>query len=422
MGIMENGIFDNIIGVLSNYFELFICVNACILGCYLIIQISVRLHGVDVVQVMYSTFRGMLMGIIIVGQIVLCFLYGYLYWQNYKRPAPLLQLSSNVYASTHWVKSSLRMYFVDGNVLRSIRVNGRDAEDVFVGNSPVREYHLSPDGSQILVLTQEDLFLVDAKSKSVSRIDTIQVSSPNEQEKGAETKGSITGMAWAPDSRKFVYEIARWSAFAGQDQAYVYFLDEQKKKVIRSPARRVSSLYWHQKSDSLYYLYHEAQDTSVEFSAYEVKVFRIPLATLTPELITRIPYEDDEVPIKNLKIRGIDLFLGGDKILFDRTRYARRAVSERGSVIGIDDQDYLYFINAKWFRKRLFKIPRELRYTDMPRHQYQGGDLVMGHVRWIPGGRYVVMEHRFWGILILEPSTGKIGLLIQAKGHSFGWH
>jgi hypothetical protein len=58
----------------------------------------------------------------------------------------------------------------------------------------------------------------------------------------------------------------------------------------------------------------------------------------------------------------------------------------------------------------------------MARHQYKGGDLVVKQIRWIPGGRYVIMQHRYLGVLILEPATGKIGLLIEADGHTFGWH
>ena len=79
-------------------------------------------------------------------------------------------------------------------------------------------------------------------------------------------------------------------------------------------------------------------------------------------------------------------------------------------------------MNSKWFRKRLYKIPREPRDTDIPRYQYSGGDLVIDHIRWIPGGRYMIMEHRYWGVLILEPSSGRIGLLIRASGHTFGWY
>ncbi|MCK5178180.1 MAG: hypothetical protein KAR32_01515, partial [Candidatus Omnitrophica bacterium] len=203
---------------------------------------------------------------------------------------------------------------------------------------------------------------------------------------------------------------------------YLYDLQEKKKRMVKSPARRISSLYWDKQSDHLYYLYHEAKDPSRDVSAYEVTVFRIPLATLIPELIVRIPFKDASVPIENLNLRGIDLFLSGDKLSFGGQGRENDLVSEKGASLGIDKNDYLYFVSLKWFRKRLYKIPREPRAADIPRYQYKGGDLVIDHIRWVPGGRYVIMEHRYWGVLILEPSTGKIGILVHARGHTFGWH
>ncbi len=82
----------------------------------------------------------------------------------------------------------------------------------------------------------------------------------------------------------------------------------------------------------------------------------------------------------------------------------------------------MYTTKTRWFRKRLFRIPREINKEDMTRYHYKGGDLVIDHIRWIPGGRYVIMEHKYWGVLILEPSTGRIGSLIQAHGRAFGWY
>lgn len=191
--------------------------------------------------------------------------------------------------------------------------------------------------------------------------------------------------------------------------------------MIQSPTRHISSLYWDQQGNNLYYLHHEAKDTSLHVSAFEVKVFRIPLITLVPELVTQIPFEKASIPIDNLSIRGIDLFLEGDKFSFGRPGRESYLISEEGSSVGIDEDDYLYFISMKWFRKRLYRIPRQPD-TDDSRYQYKGGHLVVDHIRWIPGGRYVIMEHKQWGVLILEPSTRKAGLLIRARGHAFGWY
>jgi len=307
--------------------------------------------------------------------------------------------------------------------LRSVGVNDRGSREVFVGKDAIKEYHFSPDGGYLLILTQKELFLLDRKNGGTQLIDTLEIPEiqpPQAQE--VALKGSISGIQWAPDSRKFVYQIARWSRFSAQESAFLYDVKANRKKMIQSPARAVSSLYWDRLSENLYYFYHEAQDTSAGASPFEIKVFRVPIATLTPELIARIPFEKASVPVENLVLRDIDLFLEGGRFSFGRPDQKNDLVSEKGTSLGIDENDYLYYVNFKWFRKRLFKIPRDPKLTDLSRYQYRGGDLILDDIRWIPGGRYVIMEHKYWGILILEPSTGKIGLLIRANGHAFGWY
>jgi len=43
-------------------------------------------------------------------------------------------------------------------------------------------------------------------------------------------------------------------------------------------------------------------------------------------------------------------------------------------------------------------------------------------MRWIPGGKYVLIRHRIYDPLILEPKTGRIGQFIEVEGDLFGWH
>lgn len=419
---MENEWFDTTIGFLGNYFELFVYVNGCLLALFLTIHIALKLRDVDFKGFLYTAFRGTLYGIIVTGQVVFIILFGYLYWKNYHRPAPELQLSHNVLAVTQWVKSDLTVYFIDGHVLRSMKVNGRDAEDVFKADGPIKEYHFSPNGRYLLIATQYDLVLLERNTKERRRIDTLKpAAAGSEMEKGS-IKGAISGIQWSPDSQRFLYEVSRWSKFATQDHVYIYTLEGQTKRSIQSPTRRVSSLYWDKQGKNIYYLRHEAQDTSVHSSVFEVRVFRIPLTTLVPESVTQISYDKSSVPLENLTVRGIELFLEGHKLSFGHSARPNYLVSEKGPSVSIDEEDNLYFINSQWFRKRLFKIPREQNIGDMPRYQYKGGDPVLDQIRWIPGGRYVIMEHKYWGVLIMEPSSGKIGLLIKAHGHDFGWY
>ena len=420
---MEETFFSKTVSFLSDHFELLISINGAILISVVTVLIVIKLRDIEVWEAFYKAFKTALYTAVIVGQCFLIALYGYLYWKNYEKPAPKLHLDQHVLSGTKWVKDNTRIYFIDDVALRSIKINDRDSETVFSGSDPIKEYHFSPDGKHLVVLTQRGLFLVNRKTKKSEPIDALkELVDGEEQEKSETAKGSISGIQWAPDSQKFVYEIARWSKFSTQDSVYLYDLQEKKKRMVKSPARRISSLYWDRQSANLYYLYYKAKDPSHDVSVYEVTVFRIPVITLVPELIVRVPVDEASVPIENLNLRDIDLFLDGDRLSFGGSNKESDLISQKGSSLGIDGDDYLYFMRSKWFCKRLYKIPREPRNTDVPRYQYKGGDLVLDHIRWIPGGRYVIMEHRYWGVLILEPSTGKVGLLIRANGHTFGWY
>lgn len=420
---MEKTFFEKIVTFLSNHFEFLIYINVSLAVLLILVFVAVKLSDIKARKFLHAAIRGVLYTVIIVGQITFFTILGYLYWKNYQKPVPEIEFTENITATTHWVKGNLRIYFINDNILRSVKINGQDKEDVFQANKPIKEYYFSPDGFYLLVLTQNDLFLVDRASKKDWHIDSLNRTDmeKNKEEKGS-VDGSISGIQWAPDSQKFVYEISRWSKYATQDNVYIYTIKGRSKRSIKSPTRRISSLYWGRHDNHLYFLRHEAQDPSIHFSAFEVKVFRIPLATLTPELVAQIPFEKFSVPIESLNLRGIELFFGGAKLSFGRPGGEDQMVSEKGAVIGVDEDDYLYAVNTKWFRKRLFRIPREISDGSTTRYHYKGGDLVIDHIRWIPGGRYVVMEHKYWGVLILEPSTGKIGSLIQAHGRAFGWY
>ena len=420
---MEQSVVIKIINWVSNNFEFLIYVSGSLLAVSLLVYIAVKLRFVEVKKLLYSTFREALLMVVIVGQFGLFAIMGYFYWVNYQKPIPELKLSDKMTSFPHWVEDDLRVYFIYENTLRSIQVDGRKHENVFRADFPIRQYHFSPDGTHILIVTEKDLFLLNKETKQHYLIDSVwksdfQVSKADDNV----IKGSITGVRWSADSEKFVYEIARWSKFSAQDVVYTYTLKDRQKRSIQSPARRISSLYWDRESENLYYLQRELEDVLLSSGTFSVKVFRIALDEMVPRFILELPFEQRKVPVANLNLRGIHLFTEGDQFSFGLGSQGRHFISDQGSVIGIDDQDYLYFVRLKWFRRRLFKIPRELRETDMPRYQYRGGDLVLSHLRWIPGGQYVIMEHKHLGVIILEPTTGRTGILIQTSGHSFGWY
>ena len=233
----------------------------------------------------------------------------------------------------------------------------------------------------------------------------------------------IDGIRWAPNSQTFCYRLARWSSLSSQDQWFVYDGKAKIKKGIVSPAIKLASLEWDSQGQNLYYIWFDALDTSRRGNPYEVKVYRVPLATLKPEQMLQFPFDQPVIPDGNLSLRGVDLFRGGEGLSFGRAGKKYDSwTSVKGPRLGIDEDDILYYIRNRWWKRRLYQIPRVEVKTAVPRYQYDGGQLAVQHVRWLPLGRYVIMEHHFFGILILEPSSGKIGILVNEKGNTFGWY
>jgi len=418
---MDQNFIGKTINFISDHYELLIYVNGSLLLFLFLVALTVKLREESVRKFLISSFRGVLYAVIVGGQIFLFMILVSLYWKNYQVPAPELTLSDEIKATTRWVKDETTIYFVREGELWSIKPNGQGKAQIFSSDEPIREYHFSPDGKYILIVTERSLHLYNFASGRSRRIDGLDREDA-QPSPGSDIAGMINIVKWAPDSQRFIYEIARWSKYGSVENLFIYSLPDGTKQVIKSPTRRISSVYWGYDGRQLYYLYHEALDPSVDPSNFMVKVFKIPLDTLVPEAEMEIPYEKSTIPIDNLKFRGIELFLDRGRLSFGENGSEKHLKSPSGALIGIDEDNYLFYQNAQWFRKRLFKVPMADILSESQRYQYAKGEPVIEHFRWIPGGRYVIMEHKDWGVLILEPATGNIGVLIEASGHSFGWY
>lgn len=409
--------FTGVVQQFSNYFELFFWIAIGLTIVFGLIVILLRLREVSFQAISKAAIQNILFSSVVVGQLCLLLAVCYLFWFNYYHPATVVQFPGDVLADTHWVKDDLEIYFIEENRLHSVEINGRNKQDVLVAADPVKEYHFSPDGKYLLVATSREIYLIDRDTGEKQFID-----SWGQPEGAGEWRGVISGIRWAPDSRRFCYEVARWSAYSSQNNLYIYDIGGKEKRALQSPARRISSLYWDRDGVNLYYVEKEAKDTSVHAYAFDVNVFRIPLASLQPEFVAKIPFDRSGIPVTNLTVRGIDLFLETDALSFTQGTARDILVSNKGMVLGVDDDDHLYYVPREWFRRRLFRIQREARPGDIARHAYKGGDLTIAQIRWIPGGRYAIIHHRYFGLLVVEPATRKIGLLIAAKGNAFGWY
>jgi len=411
---MIDSAFRDIVLLLSGHFELIMAFNIGLIIYYILILVFLKLTDRSLRTYLKNALDNLLHSSFLIAQMLILVLMVYLYWYNYLKPADYLVIPGDIEFHTLWAKTKQEIYFIDGNDLLLTKANGEDRAYVFEGTEPIKEYSFSADGKYILILTGKRLVLLDRQTKQSREIDGLGSSAKEDQ------KAVISGVRWAKDSKKFCYEISRWSPVSSQDNVFIYFIDDQTKKAIQTPARRISSLYWDEESQNLYFLKHETEDQA---SINQVKVVRIPLTSLTPELVTTIPYDQASVPIVNLDMRGIMLFVKGELLSFGSPAEKEQLVSVKGQQVGIDGDDNFYFINDKWFRQRLFKVRRRPvpQEGELKRHQYRGGELTISNIRWLPDGRYVVMEHFDLGILLLDPFKNKLGQLLEKRGHSFGW-
>ena len=434
----------------SNHFELILYINLACLIFGLVLFITVQLSDSSFRSRVYALFANIFSLSVITALACMIVLSVSVYWANYRLPLKERKFIDQIVLTTQGIQLETPLYYIQGNTLRSMIVGRRAEKEILEGKSPLREYHFSPDGRFILAAGLRELYLVENATQRVQIIDSLPLEEPTaargEINNNESLRGVIRGIRWSPDSEKFCYETSLWTPFSSHEHLYVYSLTDLKKIEINSPLRRISSLYWDIQAENLYYLYNEAKDTSVSSYSYGIKVFRIPIersgefiSSPGPEFVTEIPDEKSSLPLDHLKLRGVELFLKGDELSFERSTHKSlfaspalqsreinhqilmSAVSEKGKVVGVDRDDYLYYISNKWFRKRLFKIPREPVVSDVPHYPYKGGEPVIYNIRWLPGGRYVILEHQYMGVFILDPYSGKIGHVIGLRGEAIGW-
>ena len=431
---------------LSNNFEAILFINFLVILAYILAMISFRIKYSD--QRVIEEFVNMILyQIVCVGQIAMVFLYGYVYWINYQTPVDPFLFPQDVQLNTRWIKTPLTLYFIINNKFCSIDLDGRNRKDLFTADSPIREYHIAPDGKNILIVTKTQLYLLNQKTQKTALLDHVDIPpdsdatdilgikvveqdqtaeslipSPGQKADNTRFKAVLSGVRWSPDGVQFCYEKSRWSKVSGQTGLYLYNIKEMKNYPIRVGSRRIASLRWDDKGENLYYLNHEVKNPVQYAYPYELKVYQVPLKTLRPQLLTRIPSESTEIPLENLDLRDIDLFLEGDNLIFKRLDERNHLSSKNGTLLGIDEKDYLFLKTGQWFKKRLFRIPRRPDPDALYKHQFKGGRLMLTKIRWLPGNNYVIMQHQYLGTLILNPWFLTLGQLTAEGGDVFGWY
>lgn len=405
--------------VFNNYFELILAVAVFLLlgGTVVLVLTYFRTRPPKFFRKALDAF---LLGGFLGGIFLLVALLGHDYIVNGRRPYVVLDSTYPLVAETSWVEEDLEIFYVRGKELITIGANGSGQRTVFSASDFIRDYHFSPDGKFLLVASERQLYLLPRPNGEARLIEELPAASSPESKP---VKGAIDRVRWSPDSKKFCYHLAKWTDVGSADLWYVYSLAGQEKRAIHSPGLAMTDLEWDLAGENLYCLWFEAQDTSVHANPYMVKVYAISMTTLNATLTLRFPFDKARLPSENLAVRGIELFTASEQLSFSRGEknlYSWKAPA--GPRLGLDAEDWMYFVKNRWWKRRLFVIPRVPARGDFVRYPYDGGQLVVRSLRWLPAGRYVIMEHDDFGTLILEPATGRIGILTSDQGDRFGWY
>lgn len=389
-------------------------------ACLGIVFVCLRLNEMHLSDVK-KIIAGILFYVVMTLQVCLFVLLIYIFSENWVPPKPkaIPNFSSHVLPATDWVKEKVLIHFIANNELIAIKPNGEGRETVFRAPDAIRKYHFSPDGRYILIVTEENLFQYDRLTKTVISINALGFAG---SEKSKDVHGVIDGIRWSPDSKKYCYRISKWSKYAAQERWSIYDIDSKENKFVKSPNLKIDSLEWDVKGENLYYSKFKVEKTGLSAIPYQIRVYKISLAKMEPEFIINFFAHKPSVSHEDLTLWNIDLFVP-PRLSFGQTTYREESWYFDGNLnVGIDEEDYLYVRKYHLRKKRLYKISRVPVYGDIARYQYRGGELAVKHLRWLPSGRYIIMEHHIFGVLILESSTGKVGILVNEQGNAFGWH
>lgn len=410
------GFGTKIISFLSQYFEEFIYINAGLfsvcLGVYILLLIKRRPLEVQLRSYTETAIGSVMVFLLIFGSALTIAVY----WANHKVPIIEFDLYDEITRNTNWVKEDLTLYLVNQNALISVNLDGKNQIDVFQDEEDIRNFQFSPNGKYILISTYKKLYVYDRDNKNHWLVDSINFSSDVDG-----LKGTISGISWSPTGEFFTYEVSRWSNYSSQDNVYIYNINTREKRTVQSPARKISSLYWDIKGENLYYLKHDSDELADREIVYKIKLYRINLVDLKTEFVTDILMDRAQFPAHHLEILGIKLYKPDKSLSYGRIGEYTELISRNGDIIGIDKYDFLYYKHG-WFRKRLFKVKREVDDSKTPTFLNTYGEHVLQQIRWTPSGQYVIMDHPYWGILILDPSTQKIGQIFPFEVSAYGWY
>lgn len=413
---MQDTISPTVLNFFSNNFESIFYFIGILLFSLLVFSFLLSVN-IQIIQPLIL-FMKQLLAVVVIPLIVVFILTGsYVYWQNYFKKVEDIQFPRDLNMTTDWVKGNIVLYYRTGDEFHSIDLNGQNDQILFKGRGHLKEYQFSPNGRQILLLTDQGLFLLTMSSNDIEVIEPV-----DSVQQSFVLKSVVSNVHWAPASDKFCYEVTKWSEASSNEKVVVYYVDKKIKREVTTSVISVSNLYWDKAGEFLYFLKYAYKDEYAKGNNYEVKVFTIDPTTLSVNKGTTFTTKEKVLPLDRLSIGGIELFTENeDRIFGAQHEQQHQWKSETGRTIGIDEKGYLFFVRNQWFQKRLFHVPQVQQQQDPTKYNYKN-DYVLSDFRWLPGGKYVLMSHRYFGVIILDPESGKMGMLTKSKAESFGWY
>ena len=342
--------------------------------------------------------KNFLLAIVMLGILCMLFLTGRVGWDEIQRQFHN-DLKDRLSPDTRWVGSQFPIYFLSDRRFGRINIDGSDLKILYTSISPIQEFIFSPNGRYIVIVTKGEILLYDRQDDKIGIIYNL-----GSLIKENVTHGLIRGVQWFSNSQKFCFEIYRWSDVSSADHVYVYNVKRQQNLLVKIPFAPMEAFFWDKNGEYLYG-YSKERKTESRSEMYRWKFYQLSLSLNPPQLIRKFESRKKNLSSKDFQNRGLDLYIS--KNISDRAGQTNISwISKQGRKLWMDPAKHLYFQDLGTKPEEIFRISR------MP--------FPLVHLRWVQDEQYVVVTHSSLGILILEPSSGKIGKLIN--GQAFGWY
>ena len=321
--------------------------------------------------------------------------------------------------NTDWVSQPQKVYYSVGEKLYSVLLNGKKSRLCFSADAEITGAVFSPDGKCLAVKTSGGLSIIDTKKCEVETVYEVP-----HGETAVSTAGVfVGGMYWSPDSQKICFFVEKTAAPSLQTQWFVYDRTLKQKRSVPLGARQSAFLVWAEDSRRLYFKQvRSAAARRDQAVVYRIQWYEIPLDTLKSALVMDVGSETLTVPDKERARVGVHIFQEDRRLRLESARpFFRnmRITSDNGKQIYINQKGQLCYQSRYGVRYALFGLSTFSDYLTFPPAGKENAFLIED-ARWTPSGKYVLLRHYVYGLLVLDPISRRIGALVKGDVGMFG--